>query len=243
MYDSICSDAHKLRLFGMHASIKRRCEQAVAENLHPSELLKLLFEDERLQRKNTLAKRLTTRAKFRSQCDLDNWDHSHNRGLSSAKLKELSLLNFYHNKQNLLILGSTGVGKTHLAIALGRILCQEQASVNFFSVNLFFETIQAEKAAGRYLAFLKKIAKIDVLILDDFALRMYSHSEANELLEILEERYASRVTIITSQVSPKGWMNLFEDQVIAQAIVDRMENPSELITLKGESYRRKRGSN
>lgn len=243
MYESVLEAAHRLRLFGIHSSIERRCEESLANGFHPSELVRLLLEDELLKRKCDLAKRLTTRAKFRSQCDLQNWDKTFDRGLSKQKLKELSLLNFYFKRQNLLILGSTGVGKTHLAIALGRLICQEGSAVQFYSVNLLFEQIQAERLAGRYLSFIKRITRVPVLILDDFALRSYTHDEATTILEILEERYGLGVNIITSQVDLKGWRALFEDQVVAEAVIDRLQNPSDHIQLKGESYRKKLNSN
>src|SRR5690606_20509231 len=152
---------------------------------------------------------------------LEEWDASANRGISKAKLKELGLLNFYHKKQNLLITGKTGVGKTHLAIALGNRLCRDGASTAFYSTNLFFEEVAAEKAAGRYLRLVRKLSKVKIIVLDDFALRNYTHDEANVLLEMLEERYRKGIMIITSQVSPEGWKPLFEDPVIAEAITDR----------------------
>jgi DNA replication protein DnaC len=243
MYESALESAHRLRLFGLQSALERRCEEALAVGMHPSELLRLLLEDEQLKRKDSLAKRLTTRAKFRSQCDLHNWDKSFDRGISKQKLKELALLNFYYKKQNLIIVGPTGVGKTHLAIALGRLICQEGAAVQFYSVNLLFEQIQAEKLAGRYLGFVKKLTRVPALILDDFALRTNSHEEATSLLEILEERYGVGINILTSQVDPKGWKSLFEDQVVAEAIVDRLQNPSDTVQLKGESYRKKLNPN
>jgi len=243
MYESVLETAQKLRLYGIHDALERRCEEALAGSLHPSELVRLLLEDEQLKRKDSLAKRLTTRAKFRSQCDLHNWDKSFDRGITKQRLKELAVLNFYYKKQNLLILGSTGVGKTHLAIALGRLICQEGASVQFCSINLLFEQIEAERLAGRYLGFIKKITRISTLILDDFALRAYSHDEANVLLEILEERYGLGINIVTSQVDPKGWRTLFEDQVVAEAIIDRLLNPADTLQLKGDSYRKKLNPN
>jgi DNA replication protein DnaC len=242
MYDSIRILTHELRLFGIHKSAERRCQEAVAESLHPSELVRLLLEDERDQRKDAAGKRLVTRAKFRSSFEIEQWDASFERGLSKAKLKELSLLNFFHKKENLLIIGKTGVGKTHLAIALGKKLCEEGHSTSFYSSNLLFEEAAAERTAGRYLQWLRRCKKSSVLILDDFALRNYTHDEANILLEILEERYQKSNTIITSQVSPAGWTSLFEDPVIAEAITDRLKNPAVTVELKGESYRKRLGS-
>jgi DNA replication protein DnaC len=242
MFESIRSLSHELRLFGIHRSLERRCEEALADSLHPTELIRLLLEDEKDQRREAAGKRQTSRAQYRNGSVLENFDMSFDRGITKPKLKELSLLNFYHKKENLLIIGKTGVGKTNLAIALGKKLCEEGVATAFFSSNLFFEEAQAERAAGHYLKWIQKVRKTSVMILDDFALRNYNHEEANTLLEIIEERYQKGITIITSQVSPAGWSSLFEDPVIAEAIIDRLKNPACIVELKGESYRKRLGS-
>jgi DNA replication protein DnaC len=241
MYQPIRDLSHQMRLFGFHSSTERRCQESLAEDLHPSELVRLLLEDELLYRKQTLAKRLATKAKFRNNCLIEEWDSTINRGITKAKLKELALLNFYHKTQNLILIGKTGVGKTQLAISLGNQLCRENISTGFYSTNLLFEEASAEKAGGRYLNLIKKLKKMKTIVLDDFALRTYNHDEANMLLEIIEERYRKGITIITSQVSPEGWKSLFEDPVIGEAITDRLLNPSEKIELIGDSYRKKLG--
>lgn len=238
MFDSIEALAYEMRLFGIKSSLERRCQEALAVNMHPSELVRLLLEDEKDARQRAVAKRLASCARFRSPCQLDDWDSSVDRGISKAKLKELGLINFFHKKQNLLLEGKTGVGKTHLAIGLGNRICEAGASTRFFSTNLFFEEVAAEKAAGRYLQFVRRLSKIAALVFDDFALRPYSHEEANTLLEVLEERYSKGVVIVTSQVSPAGWQSLFEDPVIAEAILDRLKNPSEQIKITGPSFRK-----
>jgi DNA replication protein DnaC len=243
MYEAVQKLAGQMRLNGIYHGVIRRCEEAVATASHPAEFLRLVLEDERLARQNAYAKRLTSRAKFRTQCDLDNWDSSSPRGIGKAKLKELSQGSFYQRKENLIIRGQTGVGKTHLAIALGRLLCLQGVSVLFQSVNLLFEQLAAEKASGKYLLALTRLAKTNVLILDDFGLRNYSHEEATALLEILEERYGKGVIIITSQVDPDGWRGLFQDSVISDAIADRLINPSDNVILTGESYRKRRKVN
>ena len=138
------------------------------------------------------------------------------------------------------VTGSTGLGKTHLAIASGKRLCQEGHPTQFLPVNFLFEEIQAAKAAGRYLNYIRSLIKAKVLILDDLGLRNYTHEEATSLIDILEERYHKAPLIVTSQVEPQGWIKLFEDPVIAEAIVDRLIHPCQKITLKGEkSYREK----
>jgi DNA replication protein DnaC len=230
---------HELRLFGLHQGIERCSEVAVATSLHPLEYLKIILEDEKMFRRERSAKMLKTRAKFRSEAELEDWDHAFERGLTKPMFRECVSLQFYQNKESLLLIGSTGTGKTHLAIALGKKFCGEGVSVQFCSVNLLFEEATAEKLAGRYLQFIKKLKQVSVLILDDFGLRNYTHEEATVLLDILEERYMKGSLIITSQVDTQGWSKLFEDPVIADAIIDRLTKPAKKMKMKGPSYREK----
>jgi DNA replication protein DnaC len=132
-------------------------------------------------------------------------DLTFHKDLTHAKIKELAELSFLHNLENLLILGKTGLGKTHLAIALGKRLCQEGHPTQFLPVNFLFEEIQAARAAGRYLNYIRGLIKAKVLILDDLGLRNYSHEKAISLMDILEERYHKAPLIVTSQVEPQGW--------------------------------------
>lgn len=238
MLDQVKNLSHQMRLFGIHEACERRASEALSQQLHPLEFLRLVLEDEALSRKDRRARALITKAHFRFRADLEDWDLSFHKDLPKAKIKELSQLSFFHNLENLLILGKTGAGKTYLAIALGKRLCQEGHSTVFVPVNFLFEEIQAAKAAGRYLHYVKDLCKTKALILDDLGLRNYTHEEATSLMDILEERYQKAPLIVTSQVEPQGWLKLFEDPVIAEAIVDRLIHPCQKITLKGErSYR------
>jgi DNA replication protein DnaC len=235
--DPVRKISHELRLFGVHEALAARAEQAVSRNLHPLEFLHLVLEDEKLYRHGRLAKSLTTRAKFRHAVDVEDWDSSYDRGISSARMKELLALSFFHAKENLLLLGKTGEGKTHLAIAIGRRLCDNAQSVAFLPMQLLFEEVLAARTAGKLLGFLTRLNQTKVLILDDFGLRNYTHDEATILVELLEGRSRKGPVVVTSQVDPNGWYKLFEDPVIAEAIVDRLKSPSLKIQLKGGSYR------
>ena len=232
-----CSE---LRLIGVYQSIDRLSNIAVKDGLHPLEYLRLVLEEEKRHRKEMSAKTLKTKAKFRSDAELEDWDHEFPRGLTKAQFKECASLRFYENRENLLILGSTGMGKTHLAIALGKKLCSENIKVQFYSVNFLFEEAFSEKISGRYLQFIKKVRNASVIILDDFGLRTYTHEEAQILVDILEERYLKGSIIITSQVDIGGWGKLFADPVISDAIIDRLSQPSQRVVIKGaKSYREK----
>ena len=237
--DQVKKILHQLQLFGIHQAFEHRCAYAVAEGQHPTELLRLLLEDELLARKERRAKILVTRAKFRYTAELEDWDTSFDRGINKAKLKELAQLSFYHRQESLLILGKTGEGKTHLGIALGRRACNDGLQVAFMPMNFLFEEATAQRAAGKYPAFVRRLTQSRILVLDDFGLRSYSHAEATVLVDILEDRYRKGSVIVTSQVDPKGWGKLFEDAVIAEAIVDRLTKPAQTLVLRGGSYRDK----
>jgi DNA replication protein DnaC len=130
MNDQVRQLTHGLRLFGVHSSFEKRAQQAGAESLNHLEFLRLVLEDELNQRKNAAAKRLLIKAKFRSAADLEDWDQTFDRGLTKTKLRELAATGFYQSQENLLLLGKTGAGKTHLAIAIGRRLCAENISTS-----------------------------------------------------------------------------------------------------------------
>lgn len=235
--DQVRLSAHQLRLFGIHANFERRAAEALAAQMHPLDFLKLLLEDEILFRRERVAKSLATRAGFRSPAVLEDWDTTFDRGIAKARLAELASLGFFSNKENLLLFGKTGEGKTHLAVALGRRLCAEGVQTTFMPVNLLFEEVSAARAAGGYLKLLRKLNKSKALILDDFGLRAYTHEEATVLVDLLEDRYRNGVVIVTSQVDPRGWLKLFEDAVVGEAIVDRLKHPAQRVVLKGGSYR------
>ena len=239
MSDQMRSLSHQLRLFGVHANFEKRAAQAAGQGLNHLEFLRLVLEDEMLHRKERTAKGLMTRAKFRSVSDLEDWDQSYERGLTKAKLRELSSMSFVQSNENMLILGRTGEGKTHLAVGLGRRLCAENISTFFVPVNFLFEEVHAAKVAGKYLQYVRRLSQVRVLILDDFGLRNYTHDEANVLVDILEDRHKKGSVIVTSQADPKGWPKLFEDPLIAEAIVSRLEHPSQKLILKGGNYREK----
>lgn len=232
---------HQLRLLGMHNAVERRIANARAEGLTVDEFILSLLEDEKQHRKNVATKVLETRAKFRRDSLLENWDNSFDRGITKTKLRELAELGFWTLKKNLIIVGSTGCGKTQLSIALGRAACQMELTVLFISVQQLLAEASAEKGAGNFQKWLRKIKKFDVMILDDFALRPYTHDEAVFMVDLFEDRYRKKIQIISSQVDVGGWKTLFEDPIVADALIDRLKNPSEKIELKGTSYRNKLG--
>ena len=128
-----------------------------------------------------------------------------------------------------------------MAQAIGNECCASGYETLFIPVNRLFKEIDMAEAQGNYLSYLSRLGKVRLLILDDFGLRKYTHKEATIFYEILEDRYRKGSVIITSQVKPQGWETLFEDKVIAEAILDRLMANSQTIDVKGESFRSGQG--
>ena len=228
---------NELKFIGMKESLDYRVSEAIQSNLAHTEFLALLLEDEQIYRRNRKSEMLRKRAKFNIYASLDEFKGSSKRGITKASVKQLKTLNFYQAKENLIFIGGTGAGKSFLAQAIGHEACSQCIETFFISVNRLFKEIEVAEASGTYLNYLGKLARAKILILDDFGLRNYSHDEANILYDILEERYQKGSTIITSQVKPQGWKVLFEDEVIAEAITDRMTACAHTIDVTGESFR------
>lgn len=227
-----------LKLLGMHEAVDYRVTHATEAGLNYEDFLMGILEDEIIYRKNKRCERLKKRARFRNDHHLEDYDHTKKRGITKSTIKQLETLSFLDRTQNLIFLGGTGIGKTFIAEGIGNHCCREGHETYFYSMNLLFEEVKSHKIEGRYLVFLKKLKKAKLVILDDFGLRKYTHEEANVLYEVLEERYNSGSTIVTSQVRPEGWRDLFEDEVIAEAILDRITSRSHEFEFKGESFRK-----
>lgn len=150
-------------------------------------------------------------------------------------------LQFIKDPRNVLLFGPTGVGKTFLATALGNQACREGYSVLFFGMNFLLEKFVLHRADGTFLRFRDKLTRCDLLILDDLGIKQLPPAAIQDLYDILEERYQSKSTVITSQLPINNWKEVIEDPVALEAIINRLIHGAVTITLEGESYRKKRG--
>ena len=229
-----------LKFFGIKESFEYRVKEAEESSLSHEEFLIYLLEDERLHRRNRRCEMLRKRAKFRTTTFLEEFECSPSRGVGKSTLQKFKSLQFVKNKQNIIFLGGTGVGKSFLAQAIGHEACAQGIEVFFIAANRLFKELELAEAQGTYLTYMNRLRKrVELLIIDDFGLRNYSHQEANVLYEILEDRYKHGPLIVTSQVRPEGWKLLFEDQVIAESILDRLTACAQVVEVKGASYRGK----
>ena len=222
----------ELRLGGMRESIDFRLIESAKSNLGYEDFLKLLINDEQLHRANTRSEKLRKKATFKDVVLLADFDADVKRGVSKVMIKELQTLNFLKGFENIIFVGGTGVGKTFLAQALGHATCMSGKESKFIHINYLFEQYKSAERSGHVLIFLKKMSSYQVLILDDIGLRKFTHEEAILLYQIIDDRYQKGSTIITTQIKPPGLRDLFDDQVMAEAIIDRLTSNAHVIELK-----------
>ncbi|MDH5580945.1 MAG: IS21-like element helper ATPase IstB [Bdellovibrionales bacterium] len=237
MNEQVIDYLNQMRFYGIKESLDFRLAEAMQENLDYTDFLTTLLEDESIYRRNKRSETLRKRAKFKTHVAFEEFKASPKRGVPKALIKQFQTLHFIEGNENLVFVGGTGAGKSFLAQAIGHHACASCIETFFISINRLFKEIEAQDASGTYLNYMAKLSRFKLLILDDLGLRNYSHKEANILYEILEDRYQKGPVIITSQVKPQGWKTLFEDKVIAEAILDRLTNCAHIIEVKGESFR------
>lgn len=231
-----------LQFYGMKQSLQYRLGEVTQANLSHQQFFTFLLEDEKLYRRNRRTETLRKRAKFREIVHLEEFKVVATRGITRSLIQQLKTLYFVDGFQNLFFIGGTGAGKSFLAQAIGNECCGSGYETLFISVNRLFKEIDMAEAQGTYLSYLSRLSKIRLLILDDFGLRKYTHKEATIFYDVLEDRYRKGSVIITSQAKPQGWSTLFEDKVIAEAILDRLMASSHTIDVKGDSFRSEQGS-
>ena len=161
------------------------------------------------------------------------------RGLDRALFLKLAGCDWVRSRRNLLIAGPCGVGKSWLACALGQKACREDLSTAYHRVPRLFSTLAMARADGRYARTLRQIAKVDLLILDDWGPETLTADQRRDLLEIIDDRHEMRSVIITSQVPIEQWYEIIGDPTIADAILDRLIHNAYRIELTGESLRKK----
>lgn len=228
---------NQLKFFGIKESLEYRLSEAMESNLTYQDFLTVILDDEQLYRTNKRSEMLRRRAKFKDRVALEEFTASAKRGVTKSMVQQLKTLNFIDNNENLIFVGGTGAGKTFLAQAVGHAACSSGIESSFITANRLFREMEIAEASGNYLNFLNRIRRARVLIIDDFGLRNYTHKEATVLLDILEDRYQKAPVVFTSQSKPQGWKTLFEDEVIAEAILDRITSCAHIVEVKGESYR------
>jgi DNA replication protein DnaC len=227
-----------LRLDGMVHAIEEQTTSTAATALEFDARLTLLVQSEIAWRDNRRVERLLKAAKLKvnAACVEDiNWRAS--RSLDRSLVATLAGGDWLRNAQNLLITGMTGCGKTWLACALAHQAARSGFSVLYTRAARLFDELQVAHGDGSFARRLAQLAKLDLLVIDDFAISPMGAAERNDLLELLDDRVGTRSTLITSQLPVKAWHTYLDDPTLADAILDRVVHSSHKIELKGKSLR------
>ena len=231
-----------LRLKGMAAALKEQLEMDGLEQMSFEERLGLLVDRESAVRETRRLKSRLKKAKLRQSACIEDIDFSQPRGLDKALVMKLADCQWIAKHHNLIITGATGVGKSYLACAFGQKACREGYTTAYHRVSRLFEELSLAKGDGRYVKLLKSLSKTDLLILDDYGLFKLNQEQCHDLLEILEDRYELRSTLVTSQLPLKHWHEQIGDPTLADAIMDRLVHNAYKINLKGGSMRKKKAT-
>ena len=197
----------------------------------------------RSQRHNRRIERSIKNARFHYKSNIENINFDESRNLDRNLVLRLAGCEFVEKNENILITGSTGVGKSYLGTALGHQACIEGFKVSYFNTNKLFAKLKMAKADGSYVRELAKIQRQEVIILDDFGLQALDSQNRITLLELIEDRHNNGSIIVTSQIPVAGCYDIIGEKTIADAILDRLIHQSHRLELKGESMRKKRGIN
>ena len=230
----------QLRLFGMARALAEQAQQPDLQSLTFEERLGLLVDRERIERQNRQTASRLRRARLKQPAVAEDIDYRHPRGLDKPLFRRLLGGEWVNSHQNILITGPTGVGKTYLACALANAGCRQGRTALYQRLPRLFEDLAIARGDGRYPKLLVSLAKIDILILDDWGLAMLDDERRRDLLEILDERYQTRSTIITSQLPVATWHDALGDPTLADAILDRLVHHAHQLNLAGESLRKLR---
>ena len=229
---------NSMKLFGMAQSLPQRLADPKQAELSHAEFAALLAQDEKMHRDNRRLARLLKNAKLRQQAAVEDIDYRHPRGLVRQAMMELANGEWITAGRNVLITGPTGVGKSYIACALGNLAARAGHPVLYTRAPRLFESLHQARGDGSHLKTLTRMGKVQVLIIDDFLITPLAAAERKDFLEIIEDRYASTATVITSQCPLKDWHEAIGDPTLADAICDRLMHNAYKFELRGDSIRR-----
>ena len=201
----------------------------------------MLVDREWTERENRRVTRRIKEARLGTHAHLEDVVCDPARGLDKAAVRQLATCQWVRAKQNVIVIGPTGIGKTYLAAALAEAACRKGLRALFLRIPRLVEELAVARVSGAYAQTLARIGKIDVLVLDDLLLTPMKDAERRDLLEVLEDRYDRCSTVITSQLPTKSWHEAFGDPTIADAICDRLVHNAHVLALRGPSMRKKKG--
>jgi DNA replication protein DnaC len=227
----------RLKLSGVLESLNHRLEEATKEGWDYTHFLLMLLSDEVERRDNKQLSRRVSKSGLDPQKTLATFDFSFNRSIHQPTMKQLCTCTFLRERQNLFLLGPSGVGKSHLAQAIGNEACLRGFDVLYRNTHTLFKWLAAGYADATHDRRMQQLRSVDVLILDDFGLRELSDTAQADLYEIISDRYEQRPTILTSNRDFDEWPQVFSNPLMGSAAMDRLVHRAVKLVLDGESYR------
>jgi len=228
-----------LKLNGMAETLEQQLNQpATHEDLSFDERLAMLVDHEVTYRRNNKTQRLLAAAKLKHRALPEDIDYAHPRGLRKQQMAGLLNCQWVQQHHNVLMTGPTGSGKTWLACALAVQACRQGLSVRYYRCSRLLAELSISHADGRYTRLIKQLAKVDLLILDDWGLEKLNLVQRNDLLEIMEDRHGLKSTLVAGQLPVDQWHKTIGDATLADAILDRLVHNAHTLKLKGESMRK-----
>lgn len=228
-----------LHLGGFLQTLELRLQQVQSASLGYLEFLQLLVQDEIERREAKKLNLRLSRASFEEEKTLEGFDFSFNPKLNAKLIRDLGTCSFIERKEHVLLYGPAGVGKSHLAQALGHQACRLGYEVLFTKAAKLFRHLLAARADHSWEKCLKRYLTPDLLIIDDFGLSVLTPTQAEDFYEIVAERHLKSSIILTSNRPPQDWIPLFPDPVLANSALDRLVHHAHHLIMEGESYRKK----
>jgi len=242
MINTLVEICRKLRLSGLLTSLELRLQEATSHQLPPSQFLELILQDELNVRHQRLLERRKKLAHFRELKSLEDFDWSFNSSIPRARLYDLATGHFIAQSRDVLLLGPPGVGKSHLAQALGYAAIKAGYQALYCSIFDLVRELQADASPAQSERTLNKYLKPQLLCIDDFGMKHFPPKSAESLLELIVRRHQNRSTLMTSNRPIEDWGQLLGDVPAATAILDRFLQQAEILQITGRSYRLKNAS-
>ena len=234
---------HALRLDAMASAWSEQAKTTDTTKLAFDERFGMLVDAEWIARENKRLARSLKEAKLRlAQACIEDIDYSARRELDKSVMRQLAACGWVHEHQNVIVSGATGVGKTYIACALAQQACRKGYRAMYRRASRLFDELVLARADGSYARLLTRLARVDVLVVDDWGIAPARDQERHDLLEILEDRYGSRSTIFASQLPVAKWHEYLGEPTVADAILDRLVHNAHRVVLKGPSRRKEESS-
>lgn len=240
MNETTLTKMQHMKFYGMHGAFLTAIETGKTDDYTIDEFVAYITEAEWDDRQNRKIERGIKNARFRYKATVEDIIYDSSRNIDRTKLMRLFDCSFIAKGESLLITGSSGVGKSYIASALGYQACIEGYRVMYFNAVRLFAKLKMAKADGSYLKELARLERQHLLIFDDFGLQPLDNQNRMTLLEIIEDRHGRGSVIITSQLPVSGWYDIIGEKTVSDAILDRLVHDAHRIELKGESLRKTR---